>query len=268
METAMKFKMPNFPDINISMGPGDPQNPHIAGLGKLPGGNYQTVTISGSGEVQGNLRAERVTLSGSAQIDGDVTTGDISASGVSKIKGSLTAREACFSGSASVQGSLKSETLQFGGALDVDGDIDAFTLCGDGAIQAGAIKADEIELGVSGASEVRALSGKQIKVKAGERGAVSVSVSSKTSSSVFAHHTTISGATISSVSETSTAYAGECKLTADEIVGDDIDLDVTDARRVEGKKVRIGPGCVIDKVQYRESLDVDSKATVKERIKV
>jgi len=263
----MRFKMPNFPDINISMGPGDPQNPHIAGLGKLPGGNYQTVTISGSGEVQGNLRAERVTLSGSTRIDGDVTTDAISASGVSQIKGSLTVRNACFSGRASVQGSLKSETLQFGGALDVDGDINASTLCGDGAIQAGAIKADEVELGISGASEVHVLSGKKIKVKAGERGAVSVSVSGKTSSSVFAHHTTMSGATISSVSQTSTADAGECKLTADEIVGDDIDLDVTDARRVEGKKVRIGPGCMIDKVQYRESLDVDPKATVKEKIK-
>jgi cytoskeletal protein CcmA (bactofilin family) len=266
----MKFKMPNFPDMNISMDQGDPQNPHIAGFGKLPGGTYQTVTISGSGEIQGDLQAGRVTLSGSAQIDGAVTTDAISASGVSKIKGSLTAREASFSGSASIHGSLKSETLKFGGALDVKGDIDTSTLRGEGAIQAGAVQADKIELGVSGASEVHALSAKQIKVKPSASGAVSVSVSaSKTSSSVFTHHTTINGVTVSSsVSQTSTANVGDCKLAADEIVGDDIDLDVTDARRVEGKKVRIGPGCVIDKVQYRESLDVDSKATVKERIKV
>lgn len=264
----MKFKMPNFPDLNISMVHGDSQNLHIAGFGKLPGGTYQTATISGSGEIQGDLEAKRVTLSGSAQIDGAVTTEMISASGVSKIKGSLTAREACFSGSASVQGSLKIETLKFGGALDVGGDIDASTLRGEGAIQAGVVQADEIELGISGLSEVRALSAKRIKVKEGAIGAVSVSVSaSKTSSSIFAHHITMSGETVSSVSQTSTAAAGECKFTADTIAGDDIELAITHARCVEGHRVRIGPGCVIDKIQYRESLDIDPQATVKEKIK-
>jgi cytoskeletal protein CcmA (bactofilin family) len=263
----MKFKMPNFPGLNISVGHGDAKNPHIAGFGKLPGGTYQTVTISGNGEVEGDLQAKRVTLSGSAQIDGDVTTDDFRASGVSKIKGSLRARETSLSGSASIQGSLKSETLNFGGALAVGGNIAASTLCGEGVIQADAIEADEIELGIKGASEVRALSGKQIQVKAGEIGAVSMSVSSKTSTSVFSHHITMSGETVSSVSQSSMADTGECKFTADQITGEDIDLAITHARCVEGHRVRIGPGCVIDKIQYRESLDIDPKATVKEQIK-
>lgn len=263
----MKFKMPNFPGLNISIGHGDPQNPHIAGFGTLPGGTYQTVTISGSGEVEGDLQAKRITLSGSVQIDGDVTTDYFNASGVSKINGSLRAGETSLSGSASIQGSLKSQTLKFGGALDVGGNIAASNLCGEGAIQADAIEADEFELVVRGISEVRALSGKQIQVKAGNRGAGSVSASSKTSTSVFSHHITMNGVTISSVSQTSTADTGECKFTADQITGEDIDLAITHARCVEGHRVRIGPGCVIDKIQYRENLDIDPKATVKEQIK-
>jgi hypothetical protein len=93
--------------------------------------------------------------------------------------------------------------------------------------------------------------------------------SSQVSSNLFVSSLTINGRTVSNRrSETrTTADDHERKLTAGEIVGDDIDLEATETRRVEGKRVRLGPGCVIDEVRYRESLDVDPEAPVKQTVK-
>jgi hypothetical protein len=51
------------------------------------------------------------------------------------------------------------------------------------------------------------------------------------------------------------------------ITGDTVTLEGTHAKLVKGKRVTIGPECTIDRVEYTTSLDVDAKATVRERIK-
>lgn len=44
----------------------------ISGSSAMPGGEYRTVSISGSGKVQGSLRCESLRCSGSAKVQGDV----------------------------------------------------------------------------------------------------------------------------------------------------------------------------------------------------
>ena len=44
----------------------------ISGSSAMPGGEYRTVSISGSGKVQGSLRCESLRCSGSARVQGDV----------------------------------------------------------------------------------------------------------------------------------------------------------------------------------------------------
>ena len=52
------------------------------------------------------------------------------------------------------------------------------------------------------------------------------------------------------------------------IEGDEVTLIHTTSKVVRGKNVRIGCNCVIDRVEYSESLDVDESATVGERVKI
>ena len=54
----------------------------ISGSSAMPGGEYRTVSISGSGKVQGSLRCESLRCSGSAKVQGDVDcAGEIRCSG-------------------------------------------------------------------------------------------------------------------------------------------------------------------------------------------
>lgn len=268
----MKFRMPNLPGMNISLDRGDPQNPQILGSGQLPGGHYRTVTIRGSGIIGGDLHVERATLSGSVRIDGEVTADVLEASGTLAVQGATTAGTADFAGSAHIRGVLRGGTLKFSGFLDVEGDIDAASLRGSGAIQAGAVQADAIALHLSGASAVRELHAKTIEVRpGGSDTAASVTASSRVHSQVSVNGLSLDSASVSSIVQTSHTSTvggyGPCRLTADAIMGEDIDLEATDAHRVEGGRIHIGPGCTIDQVRYRESLEVDAQSRVKKTIK-
>ena len=57
-------------------------------------------------------------------------------------------------------------------------------------------------------------------------------------------------------------------LTSDLIEGDDIYLENTTAKMVRGKKIKIGPGCRIQRVEYNEKLEVHSSAEVKEKVEL
>ena len=60
------------------------ENISIAGSGKISGGEYAAVTISGSGRVTGNLRCTEMRCAGSAH-----TEGDVACAGVVKCAGSF-----------------------------------------------------------------------------------------------------------------------------------------------------------------------------------
>lgn len=51
-------------------------------------------------------------------------------------------------------------------------------------------------------------------------------------------------------------------LYADKILGDDLNLAGVTANLVQGSRVRIGPGCRIRKVVYRDAIYIDKKACV------
>ncbi|HIC96284.1 TPA: hypothetical protein EYP12_06635 [Candidatus Bipolaricaulota bacterium] len=57
-------------------------------------------------------------------------------------------------------------------------------------------------------------------------------------------------------------------LEAELIEGDEISLEWTRARTVRGKKIEIGEGCEIERVEYSEELRVSPGAEVKERVKL
>ncbi len=54
----------------------------------------------------------------------------------------------------------------------------------------------------------------------------------------------------------------EAGFEAETIEGDDVYLEATHATAVRGRRVVIGPGCVIQEVEYSETLQIDPSAQV------
>lgn len=81
----------------------------ISGSSTMPGGEYDRVSISGSGTVQGDLRCQSLSCSGSARVQGDVDcAGEVRSSGSSKVTGSITCESLSCSGAVKCEGSILS----------------------------------------------------------------------------------------------------------------------------------------------------------------
>ncbi len=63
-------------------------------------------------------------------------------------------------------------------------------------------------------------------------------------------------------------FAGEGSLEAGIIEGDEIFLENTKANVVRGKRVTIGSGCEIERVEFQDEFRVDEKSIVKEHKKM
>ncbi|HZG57183.1 hypothetical protein [Paenibacillus sp.] len=53
-------------------------------------------------------------------------------------------------------------------------------------------------------------------------------------------------------------------LRAELIEGTELDLEWTEARVIRGNRVRVGPGCIAELVEYTEHVQIDPEAVVKE----
>lgn len=148
----------------------------ISGSSAMPGGEYRTVSISGSGKVQGSLRCESLRCSGGARVSGGVE-----------------AESAHLTGSAVIQGLLNAETVEISASRG-------------------------IRIGSIGGSSIRIYKPTQVSLLGLFHGSVS------------------------------------CAQVGD-IEGDDVDLEYTQADVVRGRRIRIGEGCSIGRVEYSESLD-------------
>lgn len=196
----------------------------ISGSSTMPGGEYDRVSISGSGTVQGDLRCQSLSCSGSARVQGDVDcAGEVRSSGSSKVTGSITCESLSCSGAVKCEGSILSRGLiHSSGAMKVSGSLEGGEVDVSGGLEAADIRCQELRcsgaMNVSGGGSIRIYKPTQISLLGLFHGSVSC------------------------------AQAGD-------IEGDDVDLEYTQADVVRGRRVRIGEGCSIGRVEYSESLD-------------
>ncbi len=61
---------------------------------------------------------------------------------------------------------------------------------------------------------------------------------------------------------------GKGKLEAESIYAEEVDLIDTKARLIRAKMIRLGKGCVVDRVEYYERLDIEANAQVREKVKL
>ncbi len=239
------------------------RNVTISGSGRIEGGTYGTVKIAGSGRVVGDLTAEEFKAAGSAKVEGNLRAQKFEAAGSFRCEGDLEVEEGEAVGSCKVLGRIKAKELKLagaihaksiaggylraGGALSVEENVEVDTFRLTGAFEVGGLlSADRVEVELEGRASAREIGGEKILVRAGQKSL---------------------GGLITSALSLLFGQSSVKELTAEVIEGDEMELEATQAQLVRGGKVKIGPGCRIERVEYTESLEVAPGAVVKEEVK-
>ncbi len=234
----------------------DKMDMRISGSSTMPGGDYGAVSISGSGKINGNVRADSIRCSGSAKVLGNVITDDFSCSGSCSLKGDAQARKVHTSGAIKVEGTLTGDEIRVSGALKVKRSIrgsllkvsgglsvaedvegEEFYLSGTAKIE-GLLNAEKIEISTSTpTSKIKDIGCSSLKVRKANGGFLK---------KIFG-----------------TDYA----LEAGSIEADLADLEYTRADVIRGRELHIGDGCRIRRVEYSGTCEA-ADGTVEELVKV
>jgi len=237
----------------------------ISGAGTISAGTYTRVSISGAGKVIGDIVAEELKISGAGKVAGraevreivtsgsaafasDVIADEMRVSGSARIDGQARVKELKCSGTFKVEKGITAEYVKVSGSLRVGGDAESEIFKASGGFKIeGLLSADRIEIRLGGHCYAREIGGERIEVRRGgwrEKGIL-----------------------LDGLVKLFTG-GGTAALETKQVEGDEIELEDTQAEVVRGKKVVIGPGCRIGRVEYSESLKVAPDAVVKERVKV
>ena len=231
----------------------------VRGAGELSGGDYARIVILGSGEITGDVRAERVRSFGSGEMHGFSEIGKLCVVGSGSVGSGLTAGHVRALGAFEVRGRLEAAKLSVTGACEVDGDVrvdelralgllecqtaESSSLRVRGAVEIeGLLSGDSVELHLGGAdSRVGEIGGERVEVwrrTLGKRNPLVKALGWLCNPGLRAH------------------------LRVSTVEADDVALEDTRAKTVRGKRVWIGLGCEIDEVEYEETLVVHPKAVV------
>lgn len=246
----------------------------IAGAGKISGGEYDAVKVSGSASASGEIRTDALsvtgsmktdsamlckgeaTISGAFKTDGNFSADSLNVSGTLKIGGAASlGKHAKIAGKLSVENDIKGGEIFISGQTESGDGIETEKFTARGAVVIGGLlNADEIEI-VYGAvgnglghgnSTIGSIGGSHIVVR---RGGVDKKIRKlPLLSKLFGQNPTV------------TVTEG--------IEGDEISLEGVATPRVIGRAVKIGDECKIDTVEYSETLEVSPNAEVVHKVRV
>lgn len=229
----------------------------ISGIGQASGGEYNEVKIEGMARVSGDLECGDMLVNGTMRASGNITSQSLSMQGMSNIAGRLEAARIHIEGTAKIGGrvafatmnvqgtieakrSMNGEEIRLEGLLKTGGDCEAERFIGRGGFKvAGLLNAGQIEIRLFGGSSAEEIGGETIEIRREKQGGFF----QRWLSYIY--------------------YNFSNSLNVDTIEGDDIYLEYTKARTVRGNNVTIGPGCRIEKVEYKNRFHRDAKASVR-----
>lgn len=232
----------------------------ISGSGRTSGGVFNNVTISGSGDVTGNIECSDFSISGSGRVSGSIKAKNIHISGSAKMENGVECEDELkvsgsakfggdvkcgslhVSGSSHIGGSLTADQVSISGSTKIAGDCNAEHFCTDGGFQIdGLLNAGVIELHLhSWSSHVKEIGGESITV----------------TRSLYGRLSRFFG------------LYGKFLLETGTIEGDDISLEGVKAQVVRGTNVKIGEGCEIGLVEYTGTFEKTGDALIKENHKI
>lgn len=249
-------------------------NMTISGSGFIGAGEYDNISISGSGKAEGFIRCKAFRCSGSFSGNSDIECeGDIHVSGSFKNNGELKSKELRVSGSAKNGGSLSSEKIDVSGSFVVEGDCSAaekISVSGgfkcEGNLKAGL-------LSVSGGTKIFGdLEAEKAEINGGIFCGGLINAEElyiDISDSAGSNAESLGGSKITIENRRQGGFINflfgkkRGRFTVSESVeGDEIRLEHTMAKTVTGRNVVIGKGCEIELVQYSENVEISPEARV------
>ncbi|WP_124726871.1 polymer-forming cytoskeletal protein [Staphylospora marina] len=202
--------------------------------------------VNGNADVSGGVRATDAVIRGNFMADGDFRASSLQLHGHADIKGDCHADRILLRGMTKIGKSLTGEEMEIKGTVHVKENCEAEVFNIQGSFEIGGLlNAGKIDITLFGGAKVKEIGGETITVNR-------ETITSK----------------IARLIKSLFSFSMNHTLTADVIEGDDIRLEYTTASVVRGNHVKIGPGCEIGLVEYKNSLDVSPEATVKERKKI
>lgn len=241
------------------MNEGTRQDMTISGSGAVGGGLYREIRINGSGVINGDVDCLSLTIHGAGTLKGALTAGAVTLYGSGKLERLSRVDKLHIKGEGSVQGEAAVKELRVDGAakfedtltaetIDIHGTFSArecnaerFTAAGGFTI-AGLLNADTIEVTLHGDCRAREIGGSAIRVAPAKHRLAGLK---KILHTLLTH-----------------------TLRADTIEADDIYLEHTTANVVRGKRITLGPGCVVALVEYTETCETAKDSRVQQQTQI
>ena len=209
--------------------------------------------IRGDAEVTGSLKSDGpCTVAGNMRVTGSV-----------KSEGDLRAGRLQVSGVLKSEASIRAEEITVTGVLKADGDVQAERFTAEGPVTIeGELNAEQVELRLSGESQIGSIGGARVQVRRSGSGSGSGSDSDRVRIHLDLNLPFFGKRRID--------YDGKSRscLICQLIEADEIWLENTDAETVRGVNVHIGSECVVDRGEYSGSLTTAADASVGEKIKI
>ncbi len=211
----------------------------INGLGNASGGNFNFVQINGKGDVNGDIECIDLQINGFGCMNGNVKTDTMRVAGKSEVTGNLSGQGLIIDGMMEIHGGIMAHSIENRGMLRVNKDCGSEVFKSQGGLTIGGLlNAGKINIEVYGPCKVKEIGGENIEIRFG---------------SAFGLRKFIDS-----------IFPGWARgLSAETIEGDTIYLEGTTAKVVRGKDIEIGPGCVIDVVEYKNTFEKTGDSRVK-----
>ena len=233
----------------------------IAGSGKINGGEYRKISISGSCKLSNDIVCEELRIAGSAHATGSLEcSGDARVSGSFHCDGALSAQgELRIAGSCRVDGAVEGNILRIAGSFHSGGKIVGKEVKISGyAWPPSGLEAEQVV--ISGRAEVGGLlSAENIEIDLAKNAADS-NIAQIGGTNIRVRESAEEGVG----GFFSRLFSGKSHgtLVASLVEGDNIELSHTKCETVRGKRVVIGDSCVIGRVEYTDFCEISEKAKV------
>ncbi|MFK7696592.1 hypothetical protein [Paenibacillus sp. HJGM_3] len=216
----------------------------INGIGGAAGGRYSRVDINGVGTLNGDIEADTFRSNGHLKARGSIVANRLQSDGTMRIDGSLRTEHGRVNGTVKVKESVTGELLEMHGILTIADDCELEHLKLHGVFTIGGLlNAGRLDLDIFARCQAREIGGEIIRVR-------------KTSGGKWKNLW----------KRLIPAFVPELHVSV--VEGDDIELEATTASIVRGKRIIIGKGCSIGRVEYSEQLQVLPGAKVGEEINI
>lgn len=214
-------------------------NLEINGIGQSGGGTFGEVCVEGIGRLTGPIKCQNFNVSGMGFSKAVECEQNLIVEGTLK-SASLKAANIHVSGLCRVQGEVKTLDLNVFGYLKVNQSLKVERAVIEGKVNLKeALEAVSLELTFVDDSVFDVITATNIVIKR------------SLDSEVLSHKNWLPFKKRTGM------------LVGDLIEGEDIYLEYLQVKQVYGDRVKIGPGCLIDEVEYKEVLEVDPTSCVK-----